>query len=256
MSKIRAIIVDDEAPARELIRYLLEKYPFIELTGLCPDGQSAINLIREEQPDLLFLDIQMPEINGFEVLRAIPQVIMPYTIFTTAYDQYAIQAFEVNAIDYLLKPFDDDRFERAVQKAQLAHQDRANRAWSNQVQQLLGGLHLAPKNDYLRKLSVKVGNKIKFIPVEQVIWIEAENQYVRIHTAGTSYLQRQSLQHLETLLSPEEFYRIHRSALVCLNAIRQIEPYFKGDYTVYLEGGAKVKLSRNRVDGLREIFKW
>lgn len=256
MDKLGVIIVDDEAPARELIRLLLDKYDFVELLGLCSDGQSAINLIQKIQPDLVFLDIQMPEVSGFDVIRAIPEDVLPYFIFTTAYDQYAIQAFEVNAIDYLLKPFDDERFDRAIHRAKTAHQDRADKAWGDQIRKLLGGIPPPENRNYLRKLSVKVGNKIKFIPVDEVIWLEAENQYVKIHTITTSYLLRQSLSKLEDTLSPEEFYRIHRSSIVRINAIRQIEPYFKGDYTVYLENGTIVKLSRNRAEGLRVILPW
>lgn len=256
MEKLRTLIIDDEAPARDLLWLLLQESPIVELLGACEDGHSAIAEIQKQKPNLIFLDIQMPEVSGFDVLRAIPQEQLPYVIFVTAYDQYAIQAFEVNAIDYLLKPFDDERFAKALTRAKTAFEDRAARGWSDQIRNLLGQVTPEEQPTYLRKLSVKVGSKIKFIPLEEVIWIEAENQYIRIHTATASYLQRQALSKLEALLSPKDFFRIHRSAIVRLSAIRQIEPYFKGDYLVYLEGEVKVKLSRYRVDGLRTIMPW
>lgn len=256
MNKLQTLIVDDEAPARENIQLLVEQYPFLELAGTCPDGRSAIAFIRKEKPDLVFLDIQMPEVSGFEVLRALAEEEMPYVIFTTAFDQYAIQAFEINAVDYLLKPFDDERFELAVQRAKAAHEDRLARHWNRQMKSLLETAGISKPARYLQKFSVKSGNRIRFVPVEEVLWIAAENQYVRLHTYSGNYLLRQSLNSLEDLLSPEDFYRVHRSSIVRISAIGQVEPYFKGDYIIYLEDGTKVKLSRNRSGGLRQRLPW
>lgn len=256
MRKLSTLIVDDEAPARDLVRLLLQQYPFVELLGECADGQSAIERIRRDQPELVFLDIQMPGLSGFEVLRALADQELPYIIFTTAYDQYAIQAFEVNAVDYLLKPFTEERFRLAVHRARTAHEDQLARRWNQQMKALLETSPEPARPRYLQKISVRVNSRIRFIPVEEIIWISAENQYVRIHTATQTYLLRQSLSQLEADLSPENFYRTHRSSLVNIHAIRQIEPYFKGDYILYLQDGKQTKLSRKRAEGLRRILPW
>lgn len=256
MNKLRTLIVDDELPAIAIVRLYLESYTFIEFVGSCSDGRSAIDLIRREKPDLVFLDIQMPEVSGFEVLRNIPASNLPYIVFTTAFDHYAIQAFEVNAIDYLLKPFTEDRFRAAILRAREVHENRAALDWNQKMKALLQETPVNVPSGFLKKLSVKVGSRIKFIPVEEVLWIGAENQYVRIYTNKDSHLLRQSLNKLEADLSPEDFYRVHRSSIVNIHAIQQIEPYFKGDYLIYLKDGSKTKLSRSRAEGLRRILPW
>lgn len=256
MNTLRCLIVDDEAPAREIVKLLLKEHPQIEICGECSDGPAAVELIRQEKPDLVFLDIQMPGMSGFDVLRALDEPSLPYIIFITAYDQYAIEAFEINAIDYLLKPFKDERFHLAIKRAQSAFAGRAAEKWTRQLKELLGQTATTTRSDYVQKLSVKVGSKIRFVPVEDINWISAENQYVRLYTDSGNFLLRQSLGKLEELLSPQDFYRTHRSAIVRIQAIRQIEPYFKGDFFIYLESGTKVKLSRKRVEGLRRIMPW
>lgn len=256
LNKLRTLIVDDEAPARELILLLLQQYDFVELIGSCSDGNTAIELIQKEKPDLLLLDIQMPEVSGFDVLRAVSEADLPYVIFTTAYDHYAIEAFEHNAIDYLLKPFTEKRFTMALQRAKEAKENLDARDWNEKMKALLQERPKTTPAKYPQKLSIKVGSRIRFVPVNEVIWISAENQYVRIHTAGQSFLLRESLSKLEESLAPADFYRVHRSSIVNVHAIRQIEPFFKGDYTIYLQGGVKIKLSRSRAEGLRRIMPW
>lgn len=256
MEKITAIIVDDEAPALANLELLLAGDSQIELVAACSDGASAITAVGVHKPDLVFLDIQMPEVSGFDVLKALPAGDRPYVIFVTAYDQYALKAFEVNAVDYLLKPFDDKRFFDAVSKAKLLLQQQDQQALQEQLGQLLRHLEQDQRQKYLKKLSVRLGSKISFIKVEDIVWIEADNQYVKVHLTTTSHLLRQSLSYLDQHLDPTDFYRTHRSAIVNVQRIESIEPYFKGDYHIRLDNGTMVKLSRHRTEGLKGLLNW
>ena len=256
MDKIKAVIVDDEAPALANLQLLLAKEEGIDLVAICSDGLMAIEAIREHQPDLLFLDIQMPEVSGFDVITAIPPASRPYVIFVTAYDQYALKAFEVNAVDYLLKPFDDKRFEEAISKAKGLLQQQKQRDLQEKIGLLLRHLDQEQTQKYLRKLSIRQGSKISFLKVEDILWIEADNQYVKIHLKTASHLMRQSLSYLDQHLDPTAFYRTHRSAIVNVHRIESIEPYFKGDYHIRLENGTIVKLSRHRTEGLKVLLDW
>lgn len=256
MKRIKAIIVDDEAPALANLELLLARDRQIELLATCSDGASAIDAIQTYQPDLVFLDIQMPEVSGFDVLKALSPSERPYVIFVTAFDQYALKAFEVNAVDYLLKPFDDKRFLDAVTKAKLLIQQQDQHALQAKLGQLLQQLDQDQTQKYLKKLSVRQGTKISFIKVEEIVWIEADNQYVKVHLKAASHLMRQSLSYLDEHLDPTAFYRIHRSAIVNVNRIESIEPYFKGDYHIRLDNGTVVKLSRHRTEGLKSLLNW
>ncbi len=256
MKRIKAIIVDDEAPALANLELLLARDPQLELLAACSDGASAIAAIQTYQPELVFLDIQMPEVSGFDVLKALSPSERPYVIFVTAYDQYALKAFEVNAVDYLLKPFGDQRFFDAVTKAKLLIQQQDQQALQAKLGQLLQHLDQDQSQKYLKKLSVRQGSKISFIKIEDIVWIEADNQYVKVHLKTASHLMRQSLNYLDEHLDPTIFYRTHRSAIVNVNRIESIEPYFKGDYHIRLDNGIIVKLSRHRTDGLRSLLNW
>lgn len=256
VEKIKVIIVDDEEPARTNLRLLLEKDADLTLVAECGDGKTAIAAVQEHQPDLLLLDIQMPEVSGFEVIKAIPQAAQPHVIFVTAYDQYAIKAFEVNAIDYLLKPFDDKRFYEAIEKAKGLYQQQTHQSLQDKLQHLLQHLEQTQTKQFLRKLSVRNGSKISFLQVEDIVWVEADNQYIKVHLATATHLMRQSLGYLEEHLDPASFYRTHRSAIVNIHRIQSIEPYFKGDYTITLDNGRTVKLSRHRTDGLKALLNW
>lgn len=256
MEKIKAIIVDDEVPARTNLQLLLDQDADVHLVASCADGAAAIAAIQAHQPDLVFLDIQMPEISGFDVIKAIPTAQRPYIIFVTAYDQYALKAFDVNAVDYLLKPFDDKRFHAALAKAKQLIQQQDQHGLQQQLDSLLQHLAQQQNQQFLRKLSVRQGSKISFLSIEDILWIEADNQYVKVHLTTASHLLRQSLSYLDQHLDPTSFYRTHRSAIVNVNRIVSIEPYFKGDYTIQLENGAIVKLSRHRTEGLKKILNW
>lgn len=258
MDKIfKVIIIDDEAHARQNIRLLLAGRPDFEVVLECGDGRSAINAIKEHRPDLIFLDIQMPEVNGLEVVGALPSDRRPYIIFTTAYDQYAIKAFEINALDYLLKPLNDERFESSLQRFRSYFQKDKKADLQHQLSALLETMSAAEnKKGFLKKISVRNSQRIVFLDVADIFWIEADNQYVKIHLQQRSHLLRQSLSQLEKVLDPQHFYRTHRSAIVNLELVDHMKPYFKGDYWLFLKNGQKVKLSRNRTQGLKSILNW
>lgn len=251
-----ALIIDDEALARSNVRQLLMVHPDILVVEECEDGISAIQAIQEHQPDLIFLDIQMPEVNGFEVLKAIKGLAQPYVIFATAYDEYAIRAFEVNALDYLLKPFTEERFAEAIQKARSRMQQDSMEQVQSRLDALLASLPQQAPQQFLHKIAIRGTGKIYFVPVKEVIWIEANDQYVFLHTATGKHLLRASLNQLEQQLDPAMFYRSHRSSIVSIEAITELSPFFKGDYMMVLSNGSKVKLARTRVAALRNMLGW
>jgi two-component system LytT family response regulator len=248
--KIRTLIVDDEPLGRERIRTLLAGDPEIEVIGECPDGRQAITAIEQRNPDLVFLDVQMPEVDGFSVLEAICGERMPVIIFVTAYDRYAVQAFEVHALDYLLKSYDRERFSAAVQRAKEDIQ-RSREGMLNE--RLLGLLeNLQTKKDRLTRLVIKSAGRIVFLRVEEIDWVEAADNYVRVHAGKESHLIRETLQSLEKRLDAAKFLRIHRSFLVNLDRIRELQPVFHGDYAVKLADGTELTLSRNYREKLLE----
>lgn len=249
--KIKVIIVDDEPPSRRNLRALLKHEPDIELVKECGDGRDAVSQIRVLQPDLVFLDVQMPELNGFEVLEQLAGHPLPVIIFVTAYDQYALQAFAVSALDYLLKPFDDARFHKALAQArrQIEQQDASE--LGKKLLTLLGEVKPdAPR--YLTRLMVKTTGRVIFVRVDEIDWIEAYDNYVRLHTGGKAHLLRQTMNELEANLNPEQFARIHRSTIVNLDRIKELHPHFNGESLVILRDGTELKLSRSRKDWLEQ----
>jgi two-component system LytT family response regulator len=239
---IRTLIVDDEPLGRERIRSLLRHDPDIEVVGECGDGRQAIAAIDDLRPDLLFLDVQMPEIDGFAVLEAIRPARMPSIVFVTAYDRYAVKAFEVHALDYLLKSFDRERFQAAVGRAK----DSVRRAREGQVTDRLAGLleSLQERQKFLTRILVRSSARIIFLPVDELDWAEAADNYVRLHAGKDVHLVRETLQAFAGRLDPATFLRIHRSTLVNVNRIRDLRPLFHGDYTVRLKDGTELTLSR------------
>ena len=248
--KIRTVIVDDEPLGRERIRALLSSDPEIDVIEECPDGRRAVTAIERSSPDLVFLDVQMPEMDGFAVLDAIAGDRLPVIIFVTAYDRYAVQAFEVHALDYLLKSFDRERFQAALQRAK----EEIRRSKTGVLNERLVGLleDLQTKQKRLTRLVVKSGGRIVFLRVDEIDWVEAADNYVRIHAGRESHLIRETLQSLEGRLNPEKFLRIHRSTLVNLDRIRELQPIFHGDYLVKLNDGTELTLSRNYREKLLE----
>lgn len=250
--KLRILVVDDEPRARSLIRKLVGADPSLELTGECGNGYDAVRSLQAGGIDLLLLDIQMPEMDGFEVLRALRGWELPLVIFVTAFDRYALRAFEEQALDYLLKPFDPERFRRAVQRAREHHQARRGGAQSRQIAELLA---LWKKTDtYLRYITVSGGAQMHFLPVREIDWIAADDNYIRLHAGGQSYLLRETLSRMAGKLDPTCFRRVHRSALINLSALARIEPQFHGEYLLVLKSGQKVTLSRSYRDAFFDSY--
>jgi two-component system LytT family response regulator len=269
MKKIRTLIVDDEPLAREGLESLLEKDPEIELVGTCADGQSAVDAIRAKHPDLVFLDIQMPKRDGFGVLAELPPAERPVVVFATAYDQHAIKAFEVCAIDYLLKPFSDSRFAAALRRAKEEIRKARTSTLSQQVEQLLEHVRdldakrvpavpeaaPAPGPDYADRIVLKADGALHFIKTRDVIWIEAQGDFVKVQTQGKTQLVRETLQSMEHKLDAAKFLRIHRSFLVNLEHVRKVEVALYGDYVVFMSDGSKLRLSRNYRSKLKALIK-
>ncbi len=251
MRPIRTLIVDDEPAARDGMRHLLTADPEIDLTGECANGREAAAAIRDTAPDLVFLDVQMPELDGFGVLREVGVERAPTVVFVTAFDQYALRAFDVHAIDYLLKPFTDDRFRQSLDRAkQQVRQGRLGDL-SRKLAALLDHDEPAPVRErYLDRLVVKSGGKVTLLPVGEIEWIDAEGDYVRIHVGKTWHLLRETMKNLEGQLDSARFVRIHRSTIVNLEKVKELQPFFRGEYVVVLHNGTTLKLSRGYRDNL------
>ncbi len=251
---IKVVIVDDEPVARQTIRLLLRGDPEVQVGSECSNGQAAIDAIRTESPNLLFLDVQMPGMNGFDVLKALRQEILPAVIFTTAYDQYALKAFEVHALDYLLKPFDDDRFHEALTHAKSIIVGSKVEEISRQLVDLIERFDLKdrlplerhPSDDpeYLSRFMIRSSGRVMVVDVDTVEWIEAEGNYVNIYADGKKHLLRGKISMLEEQLNPTRFVRIHRSTIVRTDRIKTMKPLFNGDHTVTMTDGKEFILSR------------
>jgi two-component system LytT family response regulator len=243
MSKI--ITIDDEPLARSIVKEYLQKYPELEVVQECNDGFEGFKAIQQHQPDLIFLDIQMPKINGFEMLELLDQA--PGVIFTTAFDEYAIKAFEAHAIDYLLKPFSQDRFDKAIQKW------REQKVSSQKnTEDLLETASHSPAQS--QRIVVKTGSKIKIIPVHDVLYLEAADDYVKVHTQEGNFLKNKTMSHFEKTLDPQQFVRSHRSYIINIQQITRIDPYEKDNHVAILKSGAKVPVSRNGYVKLRTVL--
>ncbi len=244
---IRAVIVDDEPLARERVRSLLAAEKDIEIAGECVNGKEAIAAVRELHPDLLFLDIQMPGLSGFDVLRELDCDTMPLVIFVTAYDQHALKAFEVHALDYLLKPFKQARFRETLQRARATLSGKDTALASRKLLEFLGQAKISP--EYLMRLTIKNGERVVLVRVDQVDYFESAGNYVVVHAASENHVLRETLTALEQKLSPRQFLRISRSTLVNLDKIKELQPLFKGEHAVILQSGKQLTMTR----GLREV---
>ena len=242
---IRVVLVEDEEPARDLVKHYLENHPELELVGEFSDGFSGLKGIQELKPDLLILDIQMPKLTGFEILELLESP--PVVVFTTAYDEFAIKAFELNATDYLLKPFSRERFDAAMQKAM----ERA-KVPTGQKKAVEDLLRHVEENERLDRVVVKSGSKIKVIPVEKISYIEAQDDYVMIYTDTGKHLKEKTMKYFEAHLDPAVFARLHRSYIARIDQIVQIELYEKDSYVAVLKDGAKLRISEN---GYRNLKK-
>ena len=250
---IRVLIVDDEPLAREMLREMLEADQDVEIVGERSNGREAVEAIRVHSPDLLFLDVQMPELGGFEVLEALGTGPMPHVIFVTAYDQYAVRAFEVHALDYLLKPFDRERFDISWQRAKTQIVREKDGGRDQRILALLEELK-AGSSRYLERLVIKSGGRIYFLETTEIDWIEAEGNYVSVHSGKKSHLLRETISSLESQLDPRKFLRIHRSSIVRIDRIKELQPWFHGEYHVILQNGTQLMLSRNYREKLQEAL--
>ncbi|HET9158920.1 MAG TPA: LytTR family DNA-binding domain-containing protein [Myxococcaceae bacterium] len=242
-TRLRALVVDDEPLARRTLCELLERERDVEVVGVCGDGSTATEAIRSGRPDLLFLDVQMPELDGFGVLRAVRDVQVPAVVFVTAFGEHAVRAFDEEATDYLVKPFDDDRFGRALERAR-SRIEAVRRESSPEP---------GPSR-WLERFAVDCAGRISIIPVDTVEWIEAQDYYVQIHAEGKEHLLRESLRNLETRLDPRRFARVHRSAIVNVECVKQLRRRTHGEYVLVLGDGTELKLSRTHRDQLQLLL--
>ncbi|MBN1147553.1 MAG: response regulator transcription factor [Anaerolineales bacterium] len=247
---MRTLIVDDETPARERLKRMLASLAGVEIVGEAQDGLQALEMIAALSPDLALLDIQMPGLDGFGVVDALQDP--PAVIFVTAYDEYAIRAFEVNALDYLLKPFSQERLEKAIRRAQEAAAE--GQAPGLQLAPLLESL--AAGGRYLTRLAVRHQERIRLLDVDEIDWIGIQDEQTTVHTGEQVYSVHRSLADMQARLDPAHFFRAHRSAIVNLKQVQEIVPWFKGGYILRLGSGAEVELSRGQARALRKILGW
>jgi two-component system LytT family response regulator len=246
--KIRTIIADDEELARRGLRALSQRCEDLELICECPNGQETVEAIRRHRPDLVFLDVQMPGKTGFDVISALADAQRPHVVFVTAYDKFALRAFEVHALDYLLKPVNEDRFDAAVARVREAMSHVTDNAIVQRVRQAAANLKVAispSKGPAVDRLPIKVNGRIMVIRVADIDWIEADGDYVSVHVGGKTWLMRETIAAVELRLALSGFVRIHRSTLVNAERVKELQPQDKGEYTVVLSDGTELKLTRN-----------
>jgi two-component system, LytTR family, response regulator len=247
--KLRALIIDDEPLARQRIRLLARNEPEMEIIGECAHGEEALTTIERERPALLFLDVQMPEIDGFELLEKIPRDRLPMVIFTTAFDRHAVRAFETHALDYLLKPFRPERFQAAVTRARehLASQQASTAARG--LLDLLADRQSRPPRTWLSRLTIKTGEKVVVVKTSDIDAIESAGNYVAVNAGKEAHILRETLSALEAQLDPRRFLRISRSAIVNLDRVKELQPMFNGEHVVVLQNGKRLSMTR----GVREV---
>ena len=250
--KIRVLIADDEALARKFIRRMLKQDPDVESVAECSNGADAVATIRKEKPDLVFLDVQMPEMDGFAVLDAVRLDHLPEIVFTTAYESYAIRAFELHALDYLLKPFDQVRFKAALKYAKERFRSQHEEDKRLQVGTLLESIRA--QQEYLDRIIIRADGRITFLHTREIDWIEADDKYLHLHTGKGARMVRQTLAAIESQLDPKKFLRVHRSAMVNMDRIKELQPLFNGEHSLILDDGTRLTLSRKYKEKLFELL--
>ena len=253
MRRIRAGIADDEPLARERITSLLAEKSNYEIVAQAKNGAEAVDAIRNERLDLLFLDVRMPELDGFQVLEALGSGQTPAIIFVTAFEDYALRAFEVSALDYLLKPFDRARFEKTLGRFEEQWQ-KGEAGISKELRLFLSGL-TASQPAFTERFPVKSGGGIYFVRAEEIDWIDSAGNYTALHAGGRKHLIRETLKSVEAKLDPRKFIRVHRSAIINLDKLRKLQPYFHGEYVVTLQDGTTITSSRGYSDRLRALLE-
>jgi two-component system LytT family response regulator len=249
--RIRVLIVDDEPLARDRTRQLLEEEPGVEIVGECASGQDAVAAIESTEPDLVFLDVQMPGMDGFAVLEKVGASRLPAVVFVTAHDEHALKAFQVHALDYLLKPFDAERLRESLQRAREQLRSAAPRAFQRRLFAMLADLK--PRARILDRIVIRSGGRLSFLKTDEVDWIEGEGNYLRIHAGKLSYLLRETLSEIGARLDPARFVRIHKSTIVNTDRIREIQPLFNGAQSVLLHDGTRLTWSRGYREQLRAL---
>jgi len=251
-SRIRTVIADDEPLARDRLRTLLEAEGDAEVVAECGDGKEAIRAVAKHGPDLLFLDIRMPGIDGFGVIDAIGEDAVPAVVFVTAYGEYALQAFEVRGLDYLLKPFDRERFGKTMERVRQHLARRSSTALRSQLKELIDDIR--GESRHPERFVIKTGGKVFFVSADEIDWVEAEGNYVRLHVGSSTHLLRETMTRLEERLDASRFVRVHRSSIVNLERVKEMQPWFNGEYVVILKDGTRVVMSRGYRQKLSHLF--
>lgn len=251
--RIKTLIVDDEPLARERVKRFLRDENDVQIIGEIGNGSDAIAAIKEKKPDLVFLDIQMPEKNGFDVIKSLNGKHLPTIVFVTAYDQYALKAFDVHALDYLLKPFTKERIHRALARAREHIESKQLGTLDERLTSLIADLKSEKK--FLERLVVKSVGRVFFLKTDEIDWIEAAGNYVKLHVGRESHMIRETMNGIESKLDPDKFLRIHRSTVVHIDRIKELHPMFSGDYAVILRDGTELALSRNYRERFVELFE-
>lgn len=249
---IRVLIADDKLPAREKIRQMLRQETDMEIIGECAGGLETVSFVKKHKPDLVFLEIQMPGLDGFEILREIEPDKLPFVIFVTESENFAVKAYEVGALDYLLKPFNPERLQTAVQKARQQIETQSNGSLNKLLRAFLD--KLPDGKNYPDKIMLKTAKGVSFINTNEVDWVEAAGNYVKLHVKDSGHLLRETMNNIESKLNPDKFLRIHRSSLVNIDRIKELQPLFNGDYIVILQNDRELNLSRNYHDRLQRLF--
>jgi two-component system LytT family response regulator len=259
--RIRTLIVDDEAAARRCLRVLLDDDPDIEIVGECRNGPDAVAAVKSLAPDLVFLDVQMPGMNGFDVLTNVGAERMPVVVFVTAYDRYALRAFEAHALDYVLKPFTDRRFNTALQRAKTHLEQSELAALTSRIFEFLtehggtrGSSAARPQPEYRERIGVRSDERVFLLEVALIDWIEASGDYLVLHVGKQRFTVRGRMKDMETKLDPRRFVRIHRSAIVNIERVKELQPYFHGDYMVIMNDGTRLRLSRRRCEAFERLL--
>lgn len=256
MNKIRALVVDDEPIARTGVRRELERDPEVEIAGECANGRDAVAFIRARRHDLVFLDLQMPELDGFGVVEQVGVELMPTVVFVTAFDEFALKAFELHALDYVLKPFNSERFQTALRRAKAQARLAGAAELDARLLALLRDARRAEgRASHLERVVVKTGGRVFFLSVGEIDWIEAAGNYVRLHAGRESHLVQGTMSRLEGRLDPKLFLRVHRSAIVNITRIKELHPLFHGEYAIKLAGGAELTSGRGYRDNLQRLIE-
>ncbi|MCA1560126.1 MAG: LytTR family DNA-binding domain-containing protein [Acidobacteria bacterium] len=249
-AKTRVLIADDEPLARERLRMLLASEDWVQVVAECQDGREAVVAIQKLHPDLVFLDVQMPGATGFDVIEGVGAARMPPVIFVTAYDRYALRAFDVHALDYLLKPFDRERFQQALGRARQQLERSSNGELERRLLELVQDLRPVPQR--FERFVIKSGGRVFFVRADEIDWIEAAGNYVKLHVGTQSHLFRETMNAIEAQLDPDIFFRIHRSHIVNIERVKELQPWFNGEYVVFLRSGARLTLSRGYREKLQD----